>query len=183
MSIAQTSSSAHGISLHPRSKIFSGQGIFLNAETLLSALLMHMKLDLSDLIDLQSFWSEGELNLNSRGERLVQYSSSLSCLFSHHSKTERRFLNSFTVQHFTTPSKSILVSFHCICVSVFVSELMHLPRQYGIANPYIMSQNQEWTGSSWKWLLKRPPLTITYVLPKDTFGLISMFSCPNFCSG
>lgn len=80
---------------------------------------MHMKLDLSDLIDLQSFWSEGELNLNSTGERLVQYPSPLSCFLSHCSKRERCFLNSFTVQHFATPSNSILVSFHsiyCICV-------------------------------------------------------------------
>lgn len=41
---------------------------------------MHFKLDLSALIDLQSFWSEGELILSTRGERLVQYLSLLSCL-------------------------------------------------------------------------------------------------------
>lgn len=145
MGIAQTSSSAEGISLHPRSEFFSGQGIFLNAETLLFALLMHMKLDLSDLIDLQSFWSEGELNLNSTGERLVQYPSPLSCFLSHCSKRERCFLNSFTVQHFATPSNSILVSFHsiyCICVgtNAFVTTVWDCQPLHSEPKPRVVQQ-------------------------------------------
>lgn len=64
--------------------------ILLNDKTLPFALPMHLKLDLSALIDLQSFWSKGKINLNTRGEGLVQYVSLLSGLLSHSS--ERKML-------------------------------------------------------------------------------------------
>lgn len=82
---------------------------------------MHLKLDLSALIDLQSFWSEGELNLNTIGERLVQYLSLFSRLLSHCSERKRFFLNSFALQDFAIPNKFESVQLLYLCQNERVS--------------------------------------------------------------